>query len=140
MSATPLYIHLRPGASLPRLHQDEPCRVVLFAEMETPASFHGVVAQELVHGKCLYFMSCGSDCDAWHDAVDMANIEQFDFKEIPESAFVMTTWHDKEPLSEVLWFCKYNAFHPTVELNRTVLIHVATEANEPALLQGYAAA
>jgi hypothetical protein len=66
----------------------------------------------------------------------MANIEQFDFGEIPEDRFVMTTWHTKESLGEVFLFCKNNAFHPTGELERTVLLHIS-ENREGELIKAY---
>ena len=122
------------------MRRAEPTRVVLIAEGATSHEFKESVAKELAQGNCLYFMAWGSECEAWHDAVDMENIEQFEFKEIPEERFIMTTWHESEPLSEVFWFCKNSAFHSTVDLKRTVLLHVAPEPREQQLLQQYAEA
>ncbi len=51
----------------------------------------------------------------------------------------MTTWHAVEPLTEALWFAGNYAFHPDVELERTVLLHVANEANEDEMIAIYAA-
>ena len=104
------------------------------------AQFRAAVCYELVRGNCLYLMAWGTHCEAWHDAVDMANIEAFDFKEIPEERFVMTTWHADEPLKEALWYCKNNAFHSTVEIKSTVLLHVVPEEREQTVLQQYAVA
>jgi hypothetical protein len=133
-----IYVHLSPGDSPSSLGLGKACRVVLVSEASTSPSFREAVAEKLVNGNCLYFMSWGAECEAWHDEVDMANIEKFDFNEIPEDAFVMTTWHEGEPLSEVLWFCKHNAFHPTVDLKATLLLHLAPHPNEQGLLQAYA--
>jgi len=138
--SSPIYVHLNPDEPLPPIGQAKACRVVLIGEATVPTSYREAVAQELVNGNCLYFMSWGTECEAWHDEVDMANIEQFEFRQIPEDAFVMTTWHEREPLSEVFWFCKNSAFHPTVDLKLTMLIHVASHPNEKALLQSYAEA
>ena len=77
--------------------ETEPTRVVPIAEGATSQAFKESVAKELAQGNCLYFMAWSSECEAWHDAVDMENIEQFEFKEIPGERFIMTTWHESEP-------------------------------------------
>ncbi len=83
-------------------------------------------------------MAWGAKCSSWDDSVDMANIEQFDFDNIPEDRFVMTTWHANEHLDEVFWFSKNNAFHPTVKLERTVLLHISENNKESEFLKAYA--
>lgn len=46
----------------------------------------------------------------------------------------------EDPFSEVFWFAKHNAFLPTMELERTLLLHVAAQDREHELLASYAAA
>ena len=70
----------------------------------------------------------------------MANIEAFDFGDIPDQHFIPTSWHADDPIEEVFGFCKHNAAHPAVDLKQTVFLHIADAANEDALLQAYAAA
>ena len=89
---------------------------------------------------CLYMVAWGANCSSWDDSVDWANIEAFDFKQIPEDRFVMTTWHEDQPLSEALWYAKHNAFHPTIELQHTLLIHVSARNGEQELLRAYGVA
>lgn len=132
-----VYLHRKPEAALPELPPPQPSRVVLISEASTPQAYKEAVAKELVRSGCLYLMAWGQECEAWHDAVDMANIEQFDFKEIPEESFIMTTWHEEEPLSEALWFCKNNALHASTKLNRTVLLHLSVESEEGRILELY---
>lgn len=55
----------------------------------------------------------------------------------PDDQFVMTTWHADEPLSEVFWFAKHSAFHPTIDLEQTILVHVAATAKEQEFVQAY---
>jgi len=140
MSETPYYLHQRPDAELGNFRQSEPSRVVLISESVTSQTFKDSIAKELAHGNCLYFMAWGTECEAWHDAVDMANIEQFNFQEIPAERFIMTTWHDNEPLAEVFWFCKNNASHSSVDVRRTVLLHVSPKSREQPFLAQYAGA
>jgi hypothetical protein len=85
-------------------------------------------------------MAWGENCSSWDDSVDIANLERFDYGEIPESQFVMTTWHQDEPLQEVLWFTKNNSNHPTEVLKGDLLLHIAAQPRESELLRAYAEA
>lgn len=96
------------------------------------------IAQWLVDSGCLYAIALGAECEKWHDAVDWANLETFDYGNIPDEKFVMTTWHSDEPMSEALRFAGNFAFHPVVELQRTVILHVATQAKPEELILIYA--
>ncbi|MCA9560068.1 MAG: hypothetical protein KC583_16085 [Myxococcales bacterium] len=60
----------------------------------------------LVDTGCVYAMAWGLDCSLWDDSIDRANIERFKDREIPDAQFVMTTWHERESIEEVLWFAK----------------------------------
>ncbi len=67
----------------------------------------------------------GLDCTLWDDSVDYANLEQFSYGEIPEDRFVMTTWHDNEPLEEAIWFAKHSARHDAADLDTALIIDVS---------------
>ena len=54
-------------------------------------------------------------------------MEMFDYGDIPEDQFVMTTWHEDETLSEVFDFSKRHACHSTVELNNVLIVHIGTD-------------
>ena len=69
--------------------------------------------------------------------MDNANLEEFDYEEIPEEKFVMTTWHENESLKEVFWFAKNNAFHPAVELRNTLILDITTASREEQFLAEY---
>lgn len=134
------YLQLPPGVTPPDVSALSPFRTVLIAEAEASPEWQATVSQWLVRAGCLYTMAWGASGSSWDTAVDLANIEQFDYKEIPEDALVMTTWHDNEPLEEVFWFSKNNGFHPTVELTNTLLLHIAYRYDEQAMLATYATA
>lgn len=140
MQPSVTYLHIRPEASLPLISDIVPSRMVVMVEAEVSAAWQSRVSDWIVGSGCLYMMAWGYDCSTWDDAVDMANIAKFQPAEIPENHFVITTWHADEPLSEVFWFAKNNAVHPTVALQRTVLLHIAAEQNEQSLLAAYYAA
>lgn len=72
-------------------------------------------------------MAWGKDCGSWDDSVDWANLETFDFRDIPDNEFVMTTWHENESLQEVFRFAKEMAHHPAVKLDNVLILHVGAE-------------
>jgi hypothetical protein len=88
---------------------------------------------------CLYVVAWGVECEAWHDSVDWTHLEAFDYGDIPDDKFVMTTWHADEPLKEALWFAGHCAQHPEVELDETVIIHVADVARGAEMLATFSA-
>lgn len=83
-------------------------------------------------------MAWGRSCESWDDSVDMANIEMFEFGNIVDERFVMTTWHADESLHEVFRFSKTLALHSVVELKKTVLLHISGCDREREMLQAYA--
>jgi hypothetical protein len=131
-----VYLHLAPNESPPPL-QVAPFRAVLIADRAVTSSWRQAIAAWLVSSGCLYFVAWGAGCEAWHDDVDCANLETFDYGDIPDEHFVMTTWHEKDPLSEALWFAGQCASHPDVPLTETMLLHIADEPRETAILKAF---
>ena len=132
------YVHLGPNEAPPRLPTG-PLRVVIVSEAKVSGDWRNSTARWLVDSGCLYAVAWGNECEKWHDAVDWAVLETFDFGDIPDDKFVMTTWHADEPLSEALWYAENCASHPDVELKQTVLLHIAEEAKGDEMLAIYAA-
>jgi hypothetical protein len=134
-----MYLRVPPDGELPSL---APCptRVVVIAETKCWAGWQAEVSAWLVRLGCLYMMAWGPECSSWDDSVDVANLEEFEYKDIPEDRFVMTTWHSDEPLGEVFWFSKNCATHPTVVLQRTVLFHISNQDRGLEFLNLYAEA
>lgn len=117
--------------------EQRPFRAVLIAEQSVEQTWRDQVAAWLVESGCLYVVSWGVDCEAWHDSVDWAVLDAFDFGEVPDDRFVMTTWHDKEPLAEALWFAGYCASHPDIDLGETIIVHVAQAERRADFLDAY---
>lgn len=132
----PEYLHLAPEANPPKLVIDRICAVIV-AEILVGPEWRNRVAEWLVDSGCLYVVAWGVDCKLGHDAVDWSVLEQFDYGNTPDDRFVMTTWHDRELLSEALWFARQCASHPDVELTGTLILHVAGSANPTALLAAF---
>ncbi|HEY5995086.1 MAG TPA: hypothetical protein VIU46_10870 [Gallionellaceae bacterium] len=135
MTVNAEYLHLKSGAALPALWVPPPFRAVVVAETAVPPQWQSEVSDWLVRAGCLYMMAWGENCSSWDDAVDMANLEQFDFGEIPREQFVMTTWHEHDALEEVFRFAKNSAVHPAARLDGTLLLHIAPGGDELRLME-----
>ena len=129
------YLHLTPGQGLPDIGAKRPYRAIVVLEQDTSPEWRARVSDWLVQSGCLYMMAWGPDSSAWDDSVDWANLSAFDGGEIPDDDFVMTTWHDHEPLSETFWFAEHAACHPTIAINETIIIDVGPQERRAALLE-----
>ena len=138
MIGDPKYLQLQPGSALPDIAAMSPFRAVVIVETSVVSEWQSLVSDWLVQSGCLYMMAWGINCSSWDDSVDAANNGQFNFGEIPENKFVMTTWHDKEPLADLLWFAKNSACHPSVDLDQILLLHISEKNSEDEVLRAYA--
>lgn len=114
-----------------------PFRALIVSETEVMQEWRNHVSEWLVKSGCLYVVAWGTECERWHDTVDYSVLEEFDYGDIPNDRFIMTTWHADEPLSEAMWFAGQCAYHPDVELVDTIVLHIANQAREAELLEAY---
>ena len=133
----PFYVQVTPGQDLPALPVQAAFRAVIVADAAVSAEHQSSVCDWLVGAGCLYAMSWGINASAWDDAMDMANLACFGFGDVPPQAFVMTTWHDEESLSEVFDFAIRCANHPVEPLDELIVVHVAEQPAEERLQQAF---
>jgi hypothetical protein len=127
------YLRLTTQTPLPNIQHLRPFKAVVIVEIPVDSDWQWQVSQWLVASGCLYMMAWGFECSSWDDAVDWANLEMFNYGNIPDNAFVMTTWHEKQSLKNVLWFAKYTAIHPDVSLQNTLLLAISCNNNKKIL-------
>ena len=132
------YLQLKAESELPDISALSPFRAVIVIDEIVTSEWQTRVSNWLVKSGCLYMMAWGIDSSTWDNSVDIANLQEFDYEDIPEDKFVMTTWHEEESLREVFWFSKNNAFHPTVHLSNTLILHVSSKNKEKDFLSKYA--
>jgi hypothetical protein len=65
-----------------------------------PSESIGRLARHLITNGCVYICAWGPDCERVHDIFDETDMELH----AGDDAVVMSTWHDREPLSEAIWF------------------------------------
>ena len=140
MSRNVVYHRIEPGESPPDNVIQPPFRAVVIAEAQGSAEWRELISDWLAQSGCLYMMAWGMGCSSWDDSVDIANIKAFLPREIPEDSFIMTTWHDRETLQETFLFAKSWALHSTIELERTLLLHISMQNRERELLDTFAGA
>ena len=101
------------------------------------------VARALLKGGCRYAVCGGQSCEAWHDAVDTAFVEQHldDPEELREAVHVMTTWHAGESPDDVAFFFVRNTNFDRHDFKRYLVLHVGTGKTREqvdAAVRGYA--
>ena len=124
------YIHLQKNTTLPKSLGNKPYKCVVVIDEQVSEKRQTEISRWLVDTGCLYMMAWGINCSSWDDSVDLANLEKFNFSEVPEGSFVMTTWHENEPLSAAFEHCKYAAHHHVFELSNTIILHLSDRVKE----------
>jgi hypothetical protein len=132
------YLHLPPERS-PPVVPNRPFRAVIVSEVGVSSKWRNEVAEWLIDSGCLYVVAWGVECEQWHDTVDWTLLEAFNYGDVPDDRFVMTTWHADEPLSEAFWFAGQCASHPDIDIEDTMILHISAEGKEMAMLESFAA-
>ena len=128
-SSKVVYLWLSPEAQLPDLPFEDPFRVIVVNELPRSAR-QSAICDWLAASGCRYMMAWGSDASSWDDSMDWTALERTGYVvDAASSDFIMTTWHDHEPLSEVFEFALDHAKHPSLELDDLLVLHLANQPN-----------
>ncbi len=134
------YIQANPDLELINISYLNPFRSIVIVDEKVSSKWQSLISKWLVESGCLYMLAWGINCSSWDDSVDYANMQEFDYGEIPKDKFVITTWHENETLKELFWFSKNNAFHPIIDLKNTLIIHISKDDKEKEMLSTYESA
>ena len=77
------------------LHSDDP---------NVPLEVQSSLADQIITTGCRYACCSGVGCSRWDDAIDFAFIATDPNYQPPDDRFVMTTWHERQSLGEVVGF------------------------------------
>jgi hypothetical protein len=81
------------------------------------------VSKEVVQQGCRYAVCTGYQCCRWDDSIDFAFLATSPDFSPPDEKFVMTTWHEEEPLEDVAHYIRWNtAFDKFIRQHYLVLI------------------
>jgi hypothetical protein len=128
------YLQLRPHDALPDLSHLSPFMAVVVIDDDSDEMWRWDVARWLVASGCRFMLAWGKECESWHEAVEEAGLEAFDYDDVEPEQRVLTTAHADEDLDEVLWFARHRASHPALRFANTVILHVAERGRPDALL------
>jgi hypothetical protein len=140
VTGTAEYFRIGEDAPLPDISFNAPFRAVVVLEAPYSTDWQNRISGWLVESGCLYMMAWGEGCSSWDDSVDWASIDDFPDGNVPDARFVMTTWHEHEPLEEVFWFAGHCANHSDVDLANTLILHVSPTARRDEMLERFRAA
>lgn len=119
-----IYIPLEGEAILPACNMTVPFKAIICIEDDVTPEWRLKVSKWIVDAGCLYALCWGKDCALWDDSIDSENLEAHDWRLPPNDKNVVTTWHDNESISEVIWFSLNAAQHPVREISQTVFLHI----------------
>ncbi len=76
---------------------------------------------------CRYAVCGGSECERWHDDIDLLFV-----RDVPEAEsdarFMMTTWHTDEAALEVAWFFAWNTNFEQHDFRRFLVLELGLTA------------
>ncbi len=134
------YLQLIPDQAVVEISPPKPFLAVLVIEEPVSQQWQDQVSRWLIRSGCIYMMAWGLNCSEWGDSVDFANIERFNYGEIPEDEMVMTTWHEDENLKDVFWQAKNSVEHACTDFSNTMILHISRENKEQEFLSLYSTA
>lgn len=134
------YVRVGSGEVPPDVARLAPFRAVVVITEPLSPDREDVLADWLVTNGCLYMMAWGPGCSRMDDAVDYANCRKFNFEEIPEREFVMTTWHENEALDETFWYAGFCARDPFDLIRSTLIVDLSAIDREVEMLDRFKAA
>ena len=76
------------------------------------------ITSDIVRSRCQYALTFGHDCEVWHDVIDEACVGDG----AGEERFLMTTWHDDEPIEDVIDFLWWNTSYEEFESERLAVV------------------
>lgn len=83
------------------------------------------LASCLLASGCRYAVCAGVDCEAWHDAVDLAFVRATEAGVAAwDGGFVMTSWHEGESLEDVAFFLVLNTCFDDHDFRQFLVLHI----------------
>jgi hypothetical protein len=80
------------------------------------------LSDQIVTAGCRYAVCAGHLCSSWDNSIDMADLRRNNM-EINEKTFVMTSWHEDEPVEDIVFhFLNVTWFDDFVPENFLVVI------------------
>ena len=82
------------------------------------------ITSDIVNSRCQYALTFGHDCEVWHDAIDWTCVGDGSVGE----RFLMTTWHEDEPIEDVVDFLWWNTSYEEFESERLAVVIIGDDS------------
>ena len=88
------------------------------------------ITKALLASGCRYVVCGGTECEAWHDTVDLEWVREHldEPDDVQAAAHVMTTWHNSETPDEVAFFFVMNTNFDQHDFTRFLVVHIGSGA------------
>jgi len=96
----------RPYVFASPCHNGEFALLLVVGDGDVSPDERAALSEQFVRQGCRYAVCAGSACTLWDDSIDMVGV--MDDIESRPAQFVMTTWHDEEPVVDVVEFFALN--------------------------------
>lgn len=121
------YYWLNETGGLPDLSQYAPFKSLLSVDMPVNLERQEQISGWLINAGAMHVTIRGENCLSWKDSLRQANLDQVSIDDMQPEQFVMITTHAFEGLRSVFKQLKKHARHTHVDLNFTVIVHLAEE-------------
>lgn len=108
---------------------EEHTLLVCVADAAVTDAERAKVSAEIVAAKCRYAVCWGYDCSSWDTAIDCAYIETDKNFSPSDETFIMTTWHDDEPVEDAIDFWWMNTWFDDYQSNRFAVLILGENAD-----------
>jgi hypothetical protein len=132
------YLRLGNNDVMPPLSFNKPFKCVLVVDSFFSAAWQAKICARLVKSGCRYLMVSGASSGSWYDVLSHLQLEQFEYRDIPAEALVMTSGYRHESLADAFAFCRNKAKHALYPLSATLLLHISDQDKSAAMRQAYA--
>lgn len=98
------FISLSPPYNFLSPFNNEPFVLLLITGEAVTGDERLELCDQIVSSGCRYVCCFGHECELGHDTIDESYIATDPNYDPPEDTLIMTTWHDDEPLIDVMHF------------------------------------
>ncbi len=124
------YIWLADANDLPDINQYAPFKALLSVDEAVSTERQQQISIWLVIMGAMHVTIRGEDCLSWKESIRQANLDMVSLDEMQPEQFVMITIHPSEGLRSVFRQIKKHARHTHVDLDFTIIVHLAKQSGD----------
>lgn len=98
---------VRPFSFSSPFHGKDFVLLLVVIDLSISGDERDALSQQIIAQGCRYAVCTGHQCSRWDDSIDMAYLATSPDFSPPDERSVMTTWHENEPLEDVIQFFRF---------------------------------